>query len=165
MPNYKHPRFAWPERFWAKVDKNGPIPEFAPHLGACHIWTATKTSHGYGQINYEGRSQCAHRVVLGLVGIDIPTGFDVDHLCRNPSCVNPSHLEPVTHRVNSLRGTAPAVVAHRTNMCQRGLHELVANNVVQEGKYRKCRACRDERMRNWQKARIEKRKASTNVTD
>jgi hypothetical protein len=37
------------ERFWAKVDKNGPIPAYRPDLGPCWLWTASKRADGYGQ--------------------------------------------------------------------------------------------------------------------
>lgn len=48
----------------------------------------------------------AHRLSYELFVGPIPDGYELDHLCRNRGCVNPAHLEAVTHRVNVLRGLA-----------------------------------------------------------
>jgi len=37
----------------------------------------------------------------------VPDGLELDHLCRNRYCVNPHHLEAVSHRTNVLRGFIP----------------------------------------------------------
>lgn len=57
----------------------------------------------YGYLSWEGRSQVAHRVVYSVLIGPIPAGLYLDHLCRNKKCVNPSHLEPVTHQENIRR--------------------------------------------------------------
>lgn len=73
-------------RFWAKVDKTSD----------CWLWTGTKDSDGYGQICVNGRTERAHRVSLNLEGVEIGEGLQVDHMCKEPSCVRPSHLRLVT---------------------------------------------------------------------
>ena len=62
------------------------------------------TNGGYGQLQYEGGLQMAHRVAYKVFCGEIPEGFDLDHLCRNRWCVNPWHVEPVTRTENILRG-------------------------------------------------------------
>src|SRR3990167_577551 len=95
------------DRFWEKVNKNGP--EFRD-LGPCWIWTASCWPSGYGKFrtgSAGSKMAVAHRYAYeSIVGV-IPEGLTLDHLCRVRGCVNPIHLEPVTHRVNVFRGGAP----------------------------------------------------------
>ena len=70
------------KRFWDKVDKSGD----------CWEWTASKGFWGYGSIGVDGKTVLAHRFVLKLKGIDVPSDMCVCHTCDNPGCVRPSHL-------------------------------------------------------------------------
>lgn len=70
----------------------------------CWVWHSTKKEGGYGIIRRHGRVIPAHRYVYELHRGPIPDGLVIDHLCRNPSCVNPDHLEPVPLRENVRRG-------------------------------------------------------------
>lgn len=81
------------ERFWAKVDKNGPIPEHRPELGPCWQWTASLFPSGYGYFRIdETRRRAANRVAWELTNGPIPDGLCVLHHCDNPPCVNPGHF-------------------------------------------------------------------------
>lgn len=130
---------SWQDRFWFKVDKDGP--------NGCWVWLGEK-GRGYGSFRRaEGaRHERAHRVSYELLVGPIPDGLTIDHLCRNPSCVNPARLEPVTPRVNVLRGqTITAANAAKTH-CVRG-HELAGENLYSYVKAsgrtgRGCRLCR-----------------------
>lgn len=67
----------------------------------CWIWTGAHNSDGYGNFAYEGSWVQAHRLAYKkLVGY---TSLELDHLCRRRDCVNPNHLEPVTHAENMQR--------------------------------------------------------------
>lgn len=85
------------ERFWSKVS-GGDVEE-------CWEWTGYRT-RGYGTFTFSTthRSIGAHRLAYEFMIGPIPSGLSLDHLCRNPGCVNPYHLDPVTQLVNVRRG-------------------------------------------------------------
>lgn len=83
----------WPARFMSHV-------AFEPMSG-CWLWTGGTTRSGYGV--YGKPQTTAHRVSYELHVGPIPSGHDMDHLCRNRACVNPDHLEPVSHHENMRR--------------------------------------------------------------
>lgn len=66
----------------------------------CLLW---KDKDGYGRIWHKGRNTPAHRVAWEKANGPIPEGLVIDHLCRNPSCVNPDHMEVVTAAENRRR--------------------------------------------------------------
>jgi hypothetical protein len=71
----------------------------------------------------------------------IPDGLTIDHLCCNPPCINPEHLEVVTMRENLRRGRSPVGVNARRTHCLHG-HAFDERNtwICKEGK-RHCREC------------------------
>lgn len=133
------------QRFWEKVDKEGPIPEFAPELGPCWIWKGAAQRYGYGSFAIptgaeRGWRRClAHRWSYeNLIG-PIPDDLPLDHLCRVPSCVRPDHLDPVPQRENQRRGMKGELRTH----CKNG-HEYTDENTYlnpQTG-HRPCQICR-----------------------
>jgi hypothetical protein len=79
---------------------------------ACWIWSGAICMKGYGRIKIDGRRVGAHRVYYERLIGPVPKGLHLDHLCRQPGCVNPAHLEPVTSRENSCRGLRAKLDAH-----------------------------------------------------
>jgi HNH endonuclease len=112
----------------------------------CLLWTGC-LRHGYGVIEIGRKAVGVHRVAWELLVGPIPEGLELDHLCRNRACAAPAHLEPVTHRVNVLRGTSPAAAAALAVACPAGhAYDLVNTHVRKNGK-RDCLTCARERMR------------------
>jgi len=120
------------ERLWSRVDKRGP--------DECWNWTHTsRMADGRGLIYWNGRTMMVYRVVYELLRGPVPAGLQLDHLCRNPQCVNPAHLEAVTCRENIRRGSRATAKA-----CQRG-HPFDEHNTQWVhgpcGRRRQCRSC------------------------
>lgn len=93
-------------RFWSKVDKNGPVPAHAPHLGPCWLWRGWTLRRGYGRFTVAKRHWLAHRWIYELLVGPVPEGYQLDHLCRVTGCVRLGHLEVVTGDENIRRGYA-----------------------------------------------------------
>lgn len=110
-----------PERIRKKISKNKET--------GCWEWTGG-LNRGYGIAWWNGTTMRAHRVVYGLLVREL-NGPDelLDHGCRNPRCVNPAHLRPVTHQQNSIENSfgVSAINAAKTH-CKRG-HPLVPGNL------------------------------------
>lgn len=134
-------------RLWAKVDRDGPVPEHRPELGPCWLWTGATTRNGYGHIGCRVHGHLTtfltHRVAYVAEHGEVPAGLDLDHLCRNRACCNPAHLEPVTKKVNSNRGRH---AGREQTECLEG-HPFDAENTYLWRGHRHCRTCRRERQR------------------
>jgi hypothetical protein len=125
------------ERFWLKVDKRGP--------DECWEWTGTSCGrYGRFYIDETMKAFPAYRFSYELLVAPIPDGLVIDHLCRNPACVNPAHLEPVTHGENILRGIGPTAENAKKTHCKYG-HEFTPENTYSRPSYpngRECRECK-----------------------
>ena len=122
------------ERFWAKVQKTE----------TCWLWTGGKSLDGYGifRPSHGPRSFRAHRFAYELLIGPIAVGLTLDHLCRVRRCVNPAHLEPVTDRVNILRGISPSAQAARKTHCPQGHPYDLFNTHRNRQNGRVCLECR-----------------------
>jgi HNH endonuclease len=91
-----------------------------------------------------------------LVG-PVPEGLELDHLCRNRACVNPAHLEPVSHRENVLRGASFAAInAVKTHCIHDGHPFDDVNTIVRPEGRRGCRACMNAAQRRYQRRKRSK---------
>jgi len=126
------------QRFWMKVTTQGSIPPFRPDLGPCYEWTGGKGHGGYALFHpVAGVSAPAYRWIYEQENGAVPKGLELDHLCRNPGCVRPSHLEAVTHLENVRRGVDAYELK---DTCRRG-HSMIGVTPSSDG-YRHCLACR-----------------------
>lgn len=120
------------ERLWWRVNKTG----------TCWLWTDKPDSNGYGVIVLEdGRNYKVHRVVYELCVVPIPKGLEIDHLCRNRICVNPEHMEPVTTRVNIMRGNGIMAKEARQTHCKYGHPFDATNTIIHYTGGRSCLEC------------------------
>lgn len=133
-------------RFWFYVDLHGP--------NGCWNWTGSTSPDGYGVLRIKGTTCYMPRYSWEKANGPMGEGLEPDHLCRNRSCVNPDHLEPVTHKVNILRGESPAAINARKTHCKRGHEFTPGNTYIQRVGGRVCRACAAE----WE--RVSRRKAA-----
>lgn len=115
-------------------------------ITGCWLWLGAISNTGYGRLGPRYDETLAHRVFYILYRGPIPDGLTLDHLCRNRSCVNPSHLEPVTNAENCARG---AQYLRTFPACRHGHLWTPENTYIQpRSGSRICRECvRDAQVR------------------
>ena len=134
------------DRFWPKVRLD---------IAGCWLWQGAIGSDGYGRIRGDdGITKRPHRVAWELAVGPIPDGLQLDHLCRVRACVRPSHLEVVTNRENTLRGTSPIADHARATECGRGHVYSDATTAYTRSGKRRCLICE----REWSRMGRERRK-------
>ncbi len=94
-----------PLRFiWGHNPRKSPVEYVVDDATGCWVWARAKNENGYSQINVDGKTRRAHIIFYERRFGPVPAGLELDHTCNCRSCVNPDHLEPVTHQENCLRG-------------------------------------------------------------
>jgi hypothetical protein len=143
------------DRFWAKVDKSSD----------CWLWLGCRhvrggRSMGYGAVMHEGKKWLAHRMAYTLSIGPLPADKTIDHLCRQPLCVNPEHMELVSMRENILRGEGLAAQNARKTHCKRGHEFNPENTIVTDNRGhpgRRCRTCAREQNAQYYRERKDRR--------
>ncbi len=139
----RKPRPTAKERFFKFIQKTN----------SCWIWIGARCGGNggkaeYGAFAHSKKQGYAHRFSYELTNGPIPKGLHIDHLCKNKLCVNPDHLEAVTHRENLMRGeTLPGINAKKT-YCKRE-HEFTTENTYVTPKGRSCKICRNNAVKEW----------------
>ena len=140
-------------RFWSKINKTK----------SCWIWLGNKNKQGYGDIQWSKdgikKHIRAHRLSYTLLKGVIPNNLQIDHLCKNTTCVNPEHLEIVTSRENTLRGSGITAKCARKKVCLLGHPFDNKNTIFRKNKkgemvWRTCKKCEIARhKKSWIKKR------------
>lgn len=134
------------------------VKKFSLTVHGCWIWTAGLSVGGYAKFSQGQRTVLGHRYAYEHTIGPIPEGLVIDHLCRNRSCVNPAHMEPVTPGENVRRGDLPAQVAARNRLardagaCVRG-HAFDESNTYWHNGKRQCKTCKADRCRRYRLTR------------
>lgn len=127
------------QRFWSKVElkESGLITD-------CWEWTACKDNDGYGRLYVsKNKNILPHRLSYELFNNKISKNKEIDHLCSNPSCVNPAHLESVTHKENLERSNNIGLHLKSKKECPKGHPYSGDNLTIDNAGSRRCRICRN----------------------
>lgn len=129
-----HPEFI--PRFLSKIkiDDNG-----------CWNWIGCLNRNGYGTIHLRPFGYLSHRFIFAYYYGHVDSSLTIDHLCRNPACVNPFHMEQVPPEVNRLRGNCQSMINSRKTTCIKG-HPFDDDNtyITPSTGARQCRKCKCE---------------------
>lgn len=106
--------------------------ERAQESDGCWLWTGVLNEGGYGQFSWKGKTWRVHRLAYRVFVGDFDDSLAIDHLCSNRSCINPAHLDAVTHLENNRRSSAVEVNRNRSAQathCKNG-HEYTQQNTA-----------------------------------
>jgi hypothetical protein len=115
---------------------------------ACWLWTGKPDAYGYGYLRCGDRTVKAHRVAYQMVRGPIPSGLEIDHTCRNRACVNPAHLEAVTHLENMRRAQPWNVLLNRPH-CANGHPWMPETTSYHKSGARCCLVCNRQKCKRY----------------
>ncbi len=125
-------------RFLSKFNKLG---------NGCWIWNGSFNNQEYSCFHIKRNGTwvkiLAHRYSYELIRGPVPPGMELDHLCRDTRCINPDHLEAVTHQKNTERGEAGTYKRTTSKTyCIHGHQYSEENTYINKHGFRSCKACR-----------------------
>jgi hypothetical protein len=113
--------------FWSKVEKTW----------GCWIWHGAHDSCGYGHFTMDGKKIGAHRMAWFLTNGEMPSQ-EIDHTCRNRTCVNVAHMRDVSHKENIHNSSVVKAICVRGHpLADPNLYRYTSNGVQK----RRCLAC------------------------
>lgn len=116
--------------------------------GDCLRWSGAHISTGYGHVRFDGKTRSVHRVMYELTHGEISEAMDIDHTCFVRDCINPDHLEAVSHHENLRRSaTAGRNILSRIDpdFCPQGHQRGPGNIRWEKGINQGCLTCHRER--------------------
>jgi len=115
----------------------------------CWNWKLWISPLGYGQISFKDKTELVHRVSFQVFIGKIKKNLEINHICRNRKCINPEHLETVSHRENLLKGDTIAAKNDQKTHCLNGHKFTPENTCINPSGERSCRICKNRRQRSY----------------
>ena len=139
-------------------------------INGCWIWIGCRNADGYGTVRVGSiqdgsrRMMLAHRWTYNIYSGEIPEGQELDHLCRQRNCVNPLHLQVITHKENMQRGNRYLYGSPRREIthCPHGHLYNKINTWIAPNGWRRCKICRQDANRRKQSEVHHRRRSSSN---
>lgn len=97
----------------------------------CWVWPYTVNGNGYGSIGKNKKVVDAHKFIYELLVRSVPANCELDHLCKNTMCVNPTHLEPVSHAENCRRGKQTKLTKENVKEIRRLSAKLTQKEIME----------------------------------
>lgn len=132
---------------WVAHQKARLLCRAMTNTRGCKVWQGPKKHDGYPKTHVVNQTCFTHRLMFLLAKGPLISGMQIDHICGNPSCINPEHLEQVTPRENRRRSSTGHWVGTETH-CAKG-HLYTGSNILRDGTTIRCRTCRNKKQREW----------------
>lgn len=132
--------------------------KFTSNSEDCWEWEAFKNPNGYGMFGIGDKVMLSHRVSYFIFKGSLEDSLVVDHMCRNRACVNPKHLRLVSPKINATENSDSLAYHYGKRTHRKNGHEFTEDNITLAGGYRKCKICKREKGRIYDRAKALKKK-------